>query len=89
MNRFPRFQGVIFTVFFIWGFVFMAGPAIDDVCVITKVSQAGVAIDKKGHVISYPKGTRLVRSACSEFSRGFFLRDVAPAKALRKAVGAQ
>ena len=88
--RFDTFwTGFGATILMLWVVIFFAGPAIDDLCVITKTGEGGLAVDKRGHVISYPRHTRLVKKECSEFSRLFFLRDVEVAKSLRKAVGAQ
>lgn len=88
--RFNTFWvGFCASILFIWTVVFFAGPKIDDFCVLTKTKTSGAVIGKRGDVVSYEKGTRLVRSECSEFSRLIFLRDVKRAKALRKVVGAQ
>lgn len=79
--------GVFSTLVLVWAVIFFAGPAIDRKCVITKTGAAGFVIGKKGHIVQYDKGTRLVRAECSEFSRWFFARDVNIGKIARKRLG--
>ena len=87
--KYRRFQGVVMTLLVLWTFIFIAGPAIDRKCVITKTGRAGFVMGKHGGQVFYDKGTRLVRKECSEFSRAFFARDVKAGKNLRKRLGAE
>jgi hypothetical protein len=89
MSEFKKgvMAGVIFTLVFAWTAIFFSGPIIDDFCVLTKTKTHGAVIGKRGDVVTYEKGTRLVRAECSEFSRTIFLRDVKRAQSFRKAVG--